>query len=84
VFADNLGLFDGMADRDRVAIFLELLGRKVRVSLEADMVAAALAASDYNRAPRAWIVNCGGLVAVGVTRTAVAWKNTTYPQGWES
>ena len=41
VFADNLGLFDGMADRDRVAILLELLGRKVRVSLEADMVAAA-------------------------------------------
>ena len=41
VFADNLGLFDGMADRDRVAILLELLGRKVRFSLEADLVAAA-------------------------------------------
>jgi transcriptional antiterminator RfaH len=41
VFAENLGLFDGMADRDRVAILLELLGRKVRVSIEADMVAAA-------------------------------------------
>jgi transcriptional antiterminator RfaH len=41
VFAENLGLFDGMADRDRVAILLELLGRKVRVSLEADLVAAA-------------------------------------------
>ena len=40
VFAENLGLFDGMADRDRVAILLELLGRKVRVSLEADLVAA--------------------------------------------
>lgn len=40
VFAENLGLFDGMADRDRVAILLDLLGRKVRVSLEADMVAA--------------------------------------------
>src|SRR5689334_23097503 len=40
VFADNLGLFDGMADRDRVAILLELLGRKVRVSIEADLVAA--------------------------------------------
>lgn len=40
VFAENLGLFDGMADRDRVAILLELLGRKVRVSIEADMVAA--------------------------------------------
>jgi transcriptional antiterminator RfaH len=41
VFAENLGLFDGMADRDRVAILLELLGRKVRVSLEANLVAAA-------------------------------------------
>jgi transcriptional antiterminator RfaH len=41
VFAENLGLFDGMADRDRVAILLELLGRKVRVSIEVDMVAAA-------------------------------------------
>jgi len=41
VFAENLGLFDGMADRDRVAILLELLGRKVRVSIEADMVTAA-------------------------------------------
>jgi transcriptional antiterminator RfaH len=41
VFADNLGLFDGMADRDRVAILLDLLGRKVRVSLDAGLVAAA-------------------------------------------
>jgi len=41
VFAENLGLFDGLADRDRVAILLDLLGRKVRVSIEADMVAAA-------------------------------------------
>src|SRR3954454_12970725 len=41
VFAENLGLFDGMADRDRVTILMELLGRKVRVSLEADLVAAA-------------------------------------------
>jgi transcriptional antiterminator RfaH len=40
-FSDNLGLFDGMGDRDRVAILLDLLGRKVRVSLDADMVAAA-------------------------------------------
>ena len=30
-----------MADRDRVAVLLDLLGRKVRVSIEADMVAAA-------------------------------------------
>jgi transcriptional antiterminator RfaH len=41
VFADNLGLFDGMADRDRIAILLDLLGRKVRVSIEAELVAAA-------------------------------------------
>jgi transcriptional antiterminator RfaH len=41
VFAENIGLFDGMADRDRVAILLDLLGRKVRVSIEADMIAAA-------------------------------------------
>ena len=41
VFAENLGLFDGMADRDRIAILLDLLGRKVRVSIEADLVAAA-------------------------------------------
>ena len=41
VFAENLALFDGLADHDRVAILLDLLGRKVRVSIEADMVAAA-------------------------------------------
>jgi transcriptional antiterminator RfaH len=41
VFAENLGLFDGMADRDRVAVLLDLLGRKVRVSLKADLVTAA-------------------------------------------
>jgi transcriptional antiterminator RfaH len=40
-FAENFGLFDGLADRDRIAILLDLLGRKVRVSLEADLVAAA-------------------------------------------
>jgi transcriptional antiterminator RfaH len=41
VFAENLGLFDGQADRDRIAILLDLLGRKVRVSIEVEMVAAA-------------------------------------------
>lgn len=40
-FSDSLGLFDGASDRDRVAILLDLLGRKVRVMLGADMVAAA-------------------------------------------
>jgi transcriptional antiterminator RfaH len=41
VFAENFGLFDGMADRDRIAILLDLLGRKVRVSIEPELVAAA-------------------------------------------
>jgi transcriptional antiterminator RfaH len=41
VFANSLGLFDGMADRERVAILLDLLGRKVRVSIEAGLIAAA-------------------------------------------
>lgn len=40
-FMDNAGLFNGIADRDRVSILLELLGRKVRVLLDADMIAAA-------------------------------------------
>jgi transcriptional antiterminator RfaH len=41
VFCDCLGLYDGMPDRDRVAVLLDLLGRKVRVLLDADAVAAA-------------------------------------------
>lgn len=41
VFSECLGLFDGMADRDRVAILLDLLGRKVRVVLDGESVAAA-------------------------------------------
>jgi transcriptional antiterminator RfaH len=40
-FMDNAGLFDGMDDHDRVAILLDMLGRKVRVHLDADLVAAA-------------------------------------------
>ncbi|WP_315831419.1 transcriptional activator RfaH [Bradyrhizobium prioriisuperbiae] len=40
-FMDNAGLFNGLADHDRVAILLDMLGRKVRVLLDADMVAAA-------------------------------------------
>ncbi len=40
-FMDTAGLFDGMADRDRVAILLDMLGRKVRVLLDADLVSAA-------------------------------------------
>ena len=34
VFCDCLGLYEGMPDRDRVAILLDLLGRKVRVLLD--------------------------------------------------
>ena len=41
VFEACRGLFDGMADRERVAILLDLLGRKVRVVLDGDAVAAA-------------------------------------------
>ena len=40
-FMDNAGLFDGMGDHDRVAILLDMLGRKVRVHLDVDLVAAA-------------------------------------------
>jgi transcriptional antiterminator RfaH len=41
VFAECLGLFDGMKDSDRVAVLLDLLGRKVRVVLDEFSVAAA-------------------------------------------
>jgi transcriptional antiterminator RfaH len=40
-FMDSAGLFNGMVDRDRVSILLDMLGRKVRVLLDAEMVAAA-------------------------------------------
>ena len=40
-FMDNAGLFNGMADHDRVSILLEMLGRQVRVVLDADLVVAA-------------------------------------------
>jgi len=40
-FMDSAGLFDGMGDHDRVAILLDMLGRKVRVHLDVDLVAAA-------------------------------------------
>ena len=40
-FMDNAGLYDGMADHDRVAILLDMLGRQVRVLLDMDLVAAA-------------------------------------------
>jgi transcriptional antiterminator RfaH len=40
-FMDNAGLFDGVGDHDRVAILLDMLGGKVRVHLDADMVSTA-------------------------------------------
>jgi transcriptional antiterminator RfaH len=39
-FVDSAALFDGATDRNRVAILLDMLGRKVRVLLDADLVAA--------------------------------------------
>jgi transcriptional antiterminator RfaH len=41
VFADCLGLVDGVSDRDRVVILLNMLGRKVRVLLDEELVVAA-------------------------------------------
>lgn len=40
-FAACLGLFEGMTDNERVTILLDLLGRKVRVVMALDAVAAA-------------------------------------------
>ena len=40
-FADSAALFAGLADHDRISVLLDLLGRKVRVVLDRDMVAAA-------------------------------------------
>jgi transcriptional antiterminator RfaH len=41
VFHTCIGLYEEMTDSSRVAILLELLGRKVRVVLDVDSVAAA-------------------------------------------
>lgn len=40
-FHDCLGIYNGMSDRERVEILLDLLGRKARVVLDADAIAAA-------------------------------------------
>ena len=40
-FYDCLGIYNGMSDRERVGILLDLLGRKVRVLLNAEAIAAA-------------------------------------------
>lgn len=41
VFSSNLGIYVGMSGSQRVAILLDLLGRKVRVDLDSDFVTAA-------------------------------------------
>jgi transcriptional antiterminator RfaH len=40
-FIDSLALVEGVTDHERVAILLDLLGRKVRVHVGADLIAAA-------------------------------------------
>jgi transcriptional antiterminator RfaH len=40
-FSDCLGLFEGISGEQRATILLELLGRKVRVLLDADIIDAA-------------------------------------------
>ncbi|WFU18947.1 transcriptional activator RfaH [Bradyrhizobium sp. CB3481] len=40
-FIDSLALVEGVSDRERVAVLLDLLGRKVRVTVAADLIAAA-------------------------------------------
>lgn len=39
-FSDHIGMFDGMTDSERVAVLLDLLGRKVRVHVPAYAVRA--------------------------------------------
>jgi transcriptional antiterminator RfaH len=38
---DCFGLYEGMSPRDRVSVLLELLGRKVRVTLDSQIIEAA-------------------------------------------
>ena len=40
-FTDSLALVEGVNDRERVAILLDLLGRQVRVFVQADLITAA-------------------------------------------
>jgi transcriptional antiterminator RfaH len=41
IFASACGFFEGMSDNERVLVLLEMLGRRVRVTLDAESVAAA-------------------------------------------
>lgn len=40
-FANHLGLFEAASDSERVAVLLDLLGRKVRVVMDIDVIEAA-------------------------------------------
>ncbi len=40
-FSDSLALVEGVSDQERVAVLLDLLGRKVRVLVGSDLIAAA-------------------------------------------
>ncbi len=40
-FIDRLALVEGVSDRERVAVLLDLLGRKLRMLIGADLIAAA-------------------------------------------
>ena len=40
-FAETFALFEGLSDRERVSILLDLLGRQVRVVLGVDLIAPA-------------------------------------------
>jgi transcriptional antiterminator RfaH len=41
IFASAIGLFESMSDNERVSVLLNLLGRRVRVVMEAESVIAA-------------------------------------------
>jgi transcriptional antiterminator RfaH len=41
IFASACGFFEGMSDSERVLVLLEMLGRRVRVTLDAESVTAA-------------------------------------------
>ena len=37
-FADHLGIFDGLDERQRVCVFLQILGRKVRATIPREAI----------------------------------------------
>jgi transcriptional antiterminator RfaH len=41
IFSSAIGFFESMSDNERVSVLLDLLGRRVRVMLDSDSVAAA-------------------------------------------